>query len=57
MTSRRHTINAAKASRDVRPSSDQAARQGDLADRHVRQTTHVCDDSCDDPCTHFDGNP
>ena len=57
MTSRRHTIQAAKNSRDVRPSSGPAARQGDLADRHVRLNTHVCDDTCDDPCAHFDGNP
>lgn len=52
MTTRRQTIKAATNSRDVRPSSDPAARQGDLADRHVRQTTHVCTDSCEDPCVH-----
>ncbi|MES4901574.1 MULTISPECIES: hypothetical protein [unclassified Streptomyces] len=52
MTSRRHTINAARTSRDVRPSSGPAARQEDLADRHVRQTTHVCDDTCENPCVH-----
>ncbi|MES4909186.1 MULTISPECIES: hypothetical protein [unclassified Streptomyces] len=57
MTSRRHTISAATNSRDVRPSSDAATRQGDLADRHVRQTTHVCDDMCEAPCIHLDGNP
>lgn len=56
MTSRRHTINAAKNSRNVHLSSNQTARQGSLADRHVRQTTHVCDDTCDTPCVH-DVNP
>lgn len=57
MTSRRQTIKAAKASKDVRTSSSPKDRQGDLADRHVRQTTHNCDDACEDPCLHFGGNP
>lgn len=52
MSRARHTIQAAKTAKDTRGSSDPAARQGHLADRHVRQTTHVCDDNCEDPCRH-----
>ena len=52
MASRRHTIRAATTSRDVRPSSRPAVGQGDLADRHIRQTTHVCSDSCEASCAH-----